>query len=229
MEKIKSGYLNPETGLVFCHYGKSYPNGEYWMTPEKYAKRVERKKQKHNERYINDQSYKQRILNRSKSLASKEKEKERKSTIKYKQNRKTYIKKWFDKKYNCDELFALKMRLRARLKFALHQKKLIKSKKTEKYLGTKIENAREFIEHQFELGMSWENRNEWYIDHFFPIAIAKNEKDILPLIHFTNLRPMWANENVKKSASIPSAQEIIKRNILIENWINKKKEEYAKN
>ena len=59
--------------------------------------------------------------------------------------------------------------------------------------------------------------------------MAKNEKDIYPLVHYTNLRPLWASENVKKSDTFPTAKEIIERDILLDEWINKQKLENAKN
>jgi hypothetical protein len=229
MKKIKSGYLNLETGLVFCHYGKGYPNGEYWITPDQYEERTRKRKEKHKARYLNDEAYKQRILNRSKSFASKQKEKERRSKQEFKIKRSAYIKQWSEIKKNNNEMYSFTLRIRARLGFALKQKKLIKSKKSKIYLGAKLEKVREFIECQFADGMSWENRNKWHIDHFFPIAMAKSEKDIYPLVHYTNLRPLWASDNVKKSAKLPNAKEIIERDILIEKWINKQKQEYAKN
>jgi hypothetical protein len=230
MEKIKSGYLNLETGLVFCHYGKGYPNGEYWITPYQYEERTRKRKEKHQERYASDEAYKQRILARSKSTACKQKAKERTSKEQYKTKRSHYIKQWVKRKINSgDKMYSFTRRIRARLKFALKQKKLVKSKKSEIYLGAKVGKAREFIESQFADGMSWKNRSKWHIDHFFPIAMARNEKDIYPLVHYTNLRPLWASENVKKSDTFPTAKEIIERDILLDKWINKQKLENAKN
>jgi len=54
--------------------------------------------------------------------------------------------------------------------------------------------------------MSWENRGKWHIDHIVPVSSAKTEQDIIKLNHYTNLRPMWASDNIKKSNKMPSEQ-----------------------
>lgn len=48
--------------------------------------------------------------------------------------------------------------------------------------------------------MTWQNRGEWHIDHIVALATAKTEADVLALNHFTNLRPMWGPDNLKKGA-----------------------------
>jgi hypothetical protein len=58
------------------------------------------------------------------------------------------------------------------------------------------------IESQFIDGMSWENRSLWHIDHIIPLATAKTEEEILRLNHYTNLRPLWALDNLKKGSKI---------------------------
>jgi hypothetical protein len=222
MEKIKAGYLDPNTGLVFCHYGKVYKNGEYWVTPDQYKERIEKRKKRHVERWANDESYKKSIFARCKSEKSKNKERERKKTDEYKAKRKQYIKSWAFEKCKTDNVFVLKRRLRARLRWAFNQTKTYKTKETERYIGTTWNNCMEFIESQFQEGMSWENKNQWHIDHFFPISMAKDEKQLKKLLHFTNLRPMWANDNIRKNCLLPSANEIIERDKLVTKLITHK-------
>lgn len=55
------------------------------------------------------------------------------------------------------------------------------------------------IERQFVKGMTWHNRSEWHIDHIVPISKATTEEEVRALYHFTNLRPMWAADNIRKS------------------------------
>ena len=52
---------------------------------------------------------------------------------------------------------------------------------------------------QFKPKMNWDNYGEWQIDHVVPISQAKTTNKIIELNHFTNLRPMWAIDNIKKS------------------------------
>ena len=39
----------------------------------------------------------------------------------------------------------------------------------------------------------------WHIDHITPLDSAKTEGDIIKLCHYTNLQPLWAEDNLKKS------------------------------
>lgn len=42
----------------------------------------------------------------------------------------------------------------------------------------------------------------WHIDHIIPLDSAKTEEDIIKLCHYTNLQPLWAEDNMKKSNKI---------------------------
>ena len=50
--------------------------------------------------------------------------------------------------------------------------------------------------------MTWENHGKWHIDHIIPLATAKTEKQVLKLNNYKNLRPLWAEDNLKKKAKI---------------------------
>jgi hypothetical protein len=52
--------------------------------------------------------------------------------------------------------------------------------------------------------MSWDNhgKNGWHIDHKFPLAKASSESEIYKLNHYTNLQPLWEEENLRKSDKI---------------------------
>lgn len=43
--KLKHGYVNPATGLVFVGYYKSCKNGEWWLDADSFAKRKEKRNQ----------------------------------------------------------------------------------------------------------------------------------------------------------------------------------------
>ena len=56
------------------------------------------------------------------------------------------------------------------------------------------------IESKFEVGMSWENRNEWDVDHRKPIYSFDLDlpNDVKRCFHYTNLQPLWRVKNQSK-------------------------------
>lgn len=108
-----------------------------------------------------------------------------------------------------DPLFALSKDLRSRLCEVVRLNRLTKRSKFYKYLGCSIEKLKSYIESQFEPWMTWENRGiynkdkpTWNIDHIIPLSIAKTEEELYKLCHYTNLRPLLALDNIKKSNKI---------------------------
>lgn len=49
--------------------------------------------------------------------------------------------------------------------------------------------------------MTWDNygKNGWHIDHIVPLCSAQSVEDLIRLSHYTNLQPLWAQDNIKKS------------------------------
>jgi hypothetical protein len=79
-----------------------------------------------------------------------------------------------------------------------------KLKRTKELLGCSVSFARNHIESQFIKGMSWDNYGEWHIDHKIPCK-AFDLKDPIQqrqCFHYSNLQPLWAEDNLKKSAKI---------------------------
>lgn len=61
-----------------------------------------------------------------------------------------------------------------------------------------------YLQSQFLPGMTWDNRSEWHIDHIKPCAafdLTKTEEQ-RRCFHFTNLQPLWAEDNLRKSAKL---------------------------
>lgn len=69
-------------------------------------------------------------------------------------------------------------------------------------LGCSVEDAMMHIEALFEPGMSWDNWGEWHIDHIRPLASFDLEKaaQLAEACHYTNLRPLWKADNLRKGA-----------------------------
>ena len=46
----------------------------------------------------------------------------------------------------------------------------------------------------------WDPENpKWHVDHTIPLSSVDNIEDSKILWHYTNLRPMWGNENLSKT------------------------------
>lgn len=103
---------------------------------------------------------------------------------------------------SCDVVYAMKSRLSRLINISLTSGGYTKRSRTHEILGCDYEFFKSHIERQFVKGMTWANRDKWHIDHIRPIASAKTEDDVLALNHFTNLRPMWAQDNVLKADQI---------------------------
>lgn len=103
------------------------------------------------------------------------------------------------KRYAEDPLFALSSRIRNIVSKAFRKMGYSKTSKTNEILGCSFEELKLHIESQFIEGMSWENRSRWHIDHKVPISWGKTEEEIIALNHYSNLKPMWALDNILKN------------------------------
>ena len=102
--------------------------------------------------------------------------------------------------YANDLLFSLKKRIRNLIGLSLSSRGYSKRSKTFQILGCEFDEFIRHLESQFTDGMSWDNRDEWHIDHIVPLASATSEDDVMKLNHFTNLRPLWAIDNLRKGS-----------------------------
>lgn len=70
-------------------------------------------------------------------------------------------------------------------------------------LGCDRHELIEHLESQFTEGMTWENYGltGWHIDHIRPLCSfdLTNVEEIEKATNFLNLRPLWAEENIKKA------------------------------
>lgn len=91
--------------------------------------------------------------------------------------------------------------LRGRLRLALKSQKTQKNNSTLLYIGCTKEFLREYLQSLFQENMSWENYGKWHIDHIKPISLfdLTKEEEIYKAMHYTNLQPLWAKDNHKKS------------------------------
>jgi hypothetical protein len=94
---------------------------------------------------------------------------------------------------------------------------------------------REYIQHQFIEGMTWENYClEWEIDHIVPVSSFDmgNEEDLSLCWHYLNLMPMKCKDNEIKANSLHYAkielqkrQKVLPGNMVIKKLIGKVEEQ----
>ena len=100
-----------------------------------------------------------------------------------------------------DIQFKLSMTLRHRLYMAL--KGETKGGSAVRDLGCTIPELKIHLESQFTEGMSWDNwkHDGWHIDHIAPLSNfdLTDREQILIVCHYTNLQPLWCQDNYAKS------------------------------
>jgi hypothetical protein len=116
----------------------------------------------------------------------------------YSKNNICKIIKQRNERMKIDNVYACREKVRNCIKESIRKKGYTKKSITSKIVGCTFEELKTHIEKQFIKGMSWDNRHLWHIDHVIPISSAKTENDVIMLNHFTNLRPLWAKDNLSK-------------------------------
>lgn len=155
---------------------------------ERYASNPDKFKKRQANIY---QSRKRQIKSRVSFYASKNKQKINK-----------YKLEWAKERFASDPVFAITKRVRELTRLAFKKNGYQKNTKTSEVLGCDWQTLKSHIERQFTKGMSWDNRDKWHIDHIVPLSSAKSEDEVIALNHYTNLRPMWAEDNLSKGAKM---------------------------
>ena len=101
-----------------------------------------------------------------------------------------------------DMNFRLRHNLRERVRQAVA--KSYKSSSTMDLLGCSTAVLREHLANNFQDGMTWENYGLWHIDHILPCASfdLTKEAEQKKCFNFSNLQPLWAEDNLKKGDKI---------------------------
>jgi hypothetical protein len=201
-KKFKRGDIRSDGYRFWQYHNRKKISGDYymrecWLSPEKYNDTIE-KKRIHNRNRM-------RVLRKNPDFVLKEKEKDKNPEIKKKKLER--LRKWQNNKRATDPIFMLKKDISSRIRESFKYKNCRKNSKTSKILGCSYKFFASYIEARFAEGMSWNNRSEWHIDHIVPLASAKTKSDLIKLNHFSNLRPLWARDNIIKSDK-PLAEQL---------------------
>jgi hypothetical protein len=133
-----------------------------------------------------------------------------------KEKRKNYYKNYYEA--NKEKQFKYqKNRKKTDLQFKLScaiRSRLYKSIKNEckvgsavKDLGCSVDELIIYLESKFQEGMSWNNwkHDGWHIDHIKPLSRfdLNDREQFLEACHYSNLQPLWAEDNLSKSNNFP--------------------------
>ena len=184
---------------------------EYYQRAEvKACRKIYMKEYHQNNRNIINAKRQEHYQNNKDRLRAKGKEykKKNRDRLRAKEN------EWRKEYYRRPEV-RLIVALRSRINFFLNGRK---SALTLCLIGIAdkadpIEFLWQYLEKQFEPGMTRENHGEWHIDHVKPCASfdLTDPQQQKACFHYSNLQPLWAAENSSKGAKD------------YEDWLNEKK------
>ena len=101
-----------------------------------------------------------------------------------------------------DPIFRIKATIRTRIYLYVKRGLANKTLPTSTLIGCSWEFLKTHLEQQFKPNMNWDNYGKWHIDHHK--AMAKfdllKEKELLECCNYSNLRPLWAEENMRKGS-----------------------------
>lgn len=115
--------------------------------------------------------------------------------------RRHYMQEW-DRNYRSLPKSRLDQRMKTAIGIALKGGKSGRS--WEHLVGFNLAGLIAHIERQFLPGMSWDNIGDWHIDHIVPKSSfsyrTAEDPDFRAAWALTNLRPLWAPDNLSKGA-----------------------------
>jgi hypothetical protein len=108
----------------------------------------------------------------------------------------------------CDPNFKIKQNIQRAIRMALNGRN--RSIHSIELLGCSIEYLRSYLEQQFSPNMTWDNYGlyGWHIDHIIPLSYFDftDPEQQRRAWHYTNLRPLWAADNLKKNNKLIEIQ-----------------------
>ena len=141
----------------------------------------------------------------------------------YKEKKKQYylrpdtkkVRNAYDRKrYKNDPVLAMRRRLSTQLCLWCKKTGIIKGGRTQDLLGYPAEELKIHIESLFKgpsedhpEGMTWENRDEWHIDHVKPQSHFTNIDQLKECFALSNLKPEWGEWNRSKGNRFVGSSE----------------------
>lgn len=143
----------------------------------------------------------ERRSKKQKQWADKNREKQRQSVRNSRAKLKVKNAEYDALRLKTDPAYRLKRILRTRLSSAINRGQ--KAGSAVRDLGCSVSELKTYLESKFLPGMAWDNHTQfgWHIDHIIPLSSFNltNREELLKACHYTNLQPMWAQDNLSKS------------------------------
>ena len=151
-------------------------------------------------------AHREKEIARSRTWIKNNPEQCAKTKRRYEQTHRTEIRKtrreYVSNRRKTDPLFRLQLNVRRRFNHAIKWLKTKKNRQTFDVLGCDLDTLRRHLESKFDPGMTWDNYGKWHVDHTIPLAHAQTKAKLEKLCHYTNLAPLWAEDNLKKGARL---------------------------
>ena len=205
--RLLDGYLNSCKNCM-----AEYKRSHYVKNKQEYIDRSKIWKSENKNKVVeSDKKYrlknKEKEYLRGKNWQQSNKEKvvlkSRKWQINNKELFKASRKKYINKKSETDPVFRLKIKIGKTISNSIRRQGFSKNSRTAEILGCDFNLFLSYIESQFKPNMNW---NNIHLDHIKPISLAKTEKEVLELNHYTNFQPLFAKDNIKKSNKLIEKQ-----------------------
>jgi hypothetical protein len=133
----------------------------------------------------------------------KNKEKHKERLKKYRSDNKTLRTEYQKKLLKTSIVYKVSSTCRSRIYTFLKVKNITKRNKTFEIVGCSPQFLKEYLEQKFTEGMSWDLMGKHiHIDHIIPLSSVNTEEEVYKLCHYTNLQPLWAEDNLKKGDKI---------------------------
>jgi hypothetical protein len=104
-----------------------------------------------------------------------------------------------------DPEYALRVKLRSRIRISIKKAGSEKSNGTKELIGCSYAFLRKHLESQFRDGMAWDKPHSFHIDHIRPLSSfdLTDPDQQKAACHWTNLQPLTPKENWRKGARFP--------------------------
>jgi hypothetical protein len=198
-----------------CEFGKNNQNKDGLKSYCNECRKLESKLYRENNKEKRSETLKKYYKNnkekellRFKNYVEKNPEKRKNTLLKYniknREKRNEGARNWKKNQRRTNPKYRLINNLRLRTKDFIKGQKNFNHIKTLEVLGCSKNFLKEYLENKFTDGMTWDNYGfyGWHIDHIIPLSSAKTEEDVIKLCHYTNLQPLWSEDNLKKGSKI---------------------------